>query len=161
MSNPTFKRYKIALEEVRKANAEGLLLVDDVIEAARAEDHPLHGYFDWDDAAAAHKFRREQARRLIRLVVEEAQDVTFQAYVSLRSDRYDEGGYRPLAEVVTTADLRAEYVGQCLQEIDGLRAKYGRFQELSAIWEAADEVKRSRPRRQLTNDAPIVQAAAD
>lgn len=39
-----------------------------VVESARPKDAPLHGYFEWDDKAAAEEFRLEQARSMIRRV---------------------------------------------------------------------------------------------
>lgn len=39
-----------------------------VVEAARPENHPLHGSFEWDDSVAAQKWREDQAGWLIRHV---------------------------------------------------------------------------------------------
>jgi hypothetical protein len=39
-----------------------------VVEAAKAEKHPLHRFFTWDDKKAAHAHRIDQARTLIRSV---------------------------------------------------------------------------------------------
>ena len=55
------------LERIRKANKE--LRAADVVEAARPEDAPLHPAFTWDDSAAAEKWRRMEARQLIRAIV--------------------------------------------------------------------------------------------
>lgn len=51
----------IALEE------KGVLRPDAVVEDARDPASPLHSHFQWDDSKAAHAFRLEQARRLIRI----------------------------------------------------------------------------------------------
>ena len=40
-----------------------------VLDAARAEDSPLHGLFVWDDTEAAEKYRIIQARGFLRAVV--------------------------------------------------------------------------------------------
>ena len=39
-----------------------------VVDAARPENHPLHGSFEWDDSVAAEKWREEQASWMIRHV---------------------------------------------------------------------------------------------
>ena len=52
------------LEIIRKAN-RGRLTKDAVVRAASRPSHPLHRYFNWDNAGAAHKYRLEQARDLI------------------------------------------------------------------------------------------------
>jgi len=46
----------------------GELLPGAVLTAASAASHPLHGYFQWDDAEAGHQFRLAQASYLIRRV---------------------------------------------------------------------------------------------
>lgn len=57
-------------EELRQlADANGGLLTPEiVVDAARQEDSPLHTAFEWDNKEAAHQYRIEQARRLIRSV---------------------------------------------------------------------------------------------
>jgi hypothetical protein len=55
-----------ALEALQ--NRYGQLAPEAVVEAARDPASPLHGYFLWDDEAAGHEFRMEQARQLIRSV---------------------------------------------------------------------------------------------
>ena len=39
-----------------------------VVDEARPVDSPLHPYFEWDDNVAAHHWRLEQARHLIKSV---------------------------------------------------------------------------------------------
>lgn len=55
------------LEQIR-SEAGGTLTDARVVEVASSKDHPLHAYFEWDDGAAAQRFREEQARVLIRRV---------------------------------------------------------------------------------------------
>jgi len=50
------------------AENDGRLTPDNVVDAATDETSPLHGFFEWDDDAAAHMYRVEQARHLIRSV---------------------------------------------------------------------------------------------
>jgi hypothetical protein len=55
------------LTRLAKAN-DGRLTPDNVVDAAEDEASPLHQCFEWDNDAAAHMFRVEQARHLIRSV---------------------------------------------------------------------------------------------
>lgn len=55
------------LTRLAKAN-DGRLTPDNVVDAAQDEASPLHQCFEWDNDAAAHMFRVEQARHLIRSV---------------------------------------------------------------------------------------------
>lgn len=45
--------------------ASGPLTPSRLVSEAAAEDHPLHGRFQWHDGLAAHEFRLIQARRLL------------------------------------------------------------------------------------------------
>jgi len=47
---------------------DGTLMPEAVISDAKKKTSPLHDYFTWDDGRAAHLWRIEQARRLIRSV---------------------------------------------------------------------------------------------
>jgi len=50
------------------AENDGRLTPDNVVDAAQNAASPLHSWFEWDDDAAAHMYRVEQARHLIRSV---------------------------------------------------------------------------------------------
>lgn len=52
-------------EAIHMLAHRGRLTPDAIIEAARQPANPLHEHFPWDDAVAAHHFRREIARKLI------------------------------------------------------------------------------------------------
>ncbi len=55
----------VAAELQKIAKRQGVLTAENVLSAATPEDHPLHGWFPWDDAEAAHKHRLNVARALI------------------------------------------------------------------------------------------------
>jgi len=52
----------------RLAGRSGKITAERVLEVARNPSNPLHGEFQWNDAIAAHGYRLEQARELIRTV---------------------------------------------------------------------------------------------
>ena len=58
------KDEKDFLEQMARQN-NGVLMVDDVIEAAKDENCVLHKHFEWNDTEAARQFRKDQARSLI------------------------------------------------------------------------------------------------
>ena len=103
-----------------------------VVMAAAAEDHPLHGRFEWDDAVAGHKYRLSQARELIRVVREKYVD----GNGSPESVRFfhaipDEQGmaYQPLDEVVEN-DIATKVLLQSMErEWRSLLKRYERFSE--------------------------------
>lgn len=57
----------VELERIR--SEVGALQPEVVLASAEDEASALHQHFDWDDAHAAHEYRLETARRLIRAVV--------------------------------------------------------------------------------------------
>lgn len=46
---------------------DGKVIASTVLAEAESSDSPLHGYFEWDDAKASHKYRLVQARTMIRV----------------------------------------------------------------------------------------------
>jgi len=44
---------------------------DEIVAAARKHDSPMRGCFTWDDAEAAHKWRKKEARNMIAMLVHE------------------------------------------------------------------------------------------
>jgi hypothetical protein len=97
--------------ESMAARNDGLLLIDDVLKAAKNKNCVLHRHFEWDDTEAASQYRREQARSLIqkcRVQIAIAPDVSVRAFVSLPSDQVSGGGYRLTAAVLSDDDLRAQ-----------------------------------------------------
>ena len=52
------------LLEIR--NDSGFLSAQNILDAAREKEHPLHGVFCWDDTTAAELHRRWQAGQLVR-----------------------------------------------------------------------------------------------
>ena len=100
------------LEKMARQN-NGVLMVDDVLEVARDETNVLHKHFEWDDSEAAKQFRREQARSLIqrcKITVGDNTPVHVRAFVSLPSDRETGGGYRMVADVMTSVSMKEEFV---------------------------------------------------
>lgn len=84
----------------------GRLTADDVVEAARDPKSPLHHYFTWDDAQAAHARRIDEARSLIRsvrvVVTYESSKIAVPRYVRDTARDDDVQGY------VTAEQIRRE-----------------------------------------------------
>lgn len=121
-------------------DAGGELRVADVVEAARAASSPLHGSFNWDDSEAAHAYRLQQARQLIRISVayigDSEDSVSLRVFVSLTPDRYNEngGGYRIMTSVLSDKKQRAQLLQDALDEMHRFQAKYGALKELASVF---------------------------
>ena len=111
------------------------------VEEARSENHPAHGWFEWDDGAAAERYRVWQARQFVHVRVvtrivdggtaEVEVEVSRPEYVAQQSHGVD--GYIP----VSSPDGEAELRWQALDSGFGLRSWLKRYE--SAMLE--DEVK--------------------
>lgn len=65
--NDKIKFLRGEIERIRVMHG-GILQAEDVLEEAKNPASPLHPMFEWDNAAAAHQYRLDQARALIREV---------------------------------------------------------------------------------------------
>jgi hypothetical protein len=107
-----------------------------VVEAAQAEDHPLHSRFEWDDAVAGHKYRLQQAKQLIRVVREtyidkkgNPEDVRF-----FHAIPREEGMvYEPLPEIVGDDLATKVLLASMEREWRSLRKRYEKFSEFRAM----------------------------
>jgi hypothetical protein len=125
------------LDAIRKERG-GRLTPKAVVEAARDEASPLHLHFEWDDAAAAEAYRRDQAREIIRVVrVEDDDGEVRPAYFSVRS----KGGqsYAALEDVLSSRDLQLEVRRAAKRDLDAWESRY---RELSEICELVQPAQR-------------------
>lgn len=137
--------YLRELEQVAQAH-DMMLKPEDVIEFARDPKTALHSRFDWNNTNAAQQWRLFQARQLIRVSIRHiggAIQTPIRAFVSLKSDRYqDGGGYRSMVTVLNDAERRAEMLRDALADLIAIRRKYNQLQELSQVFAAVDQLVR-------------------
>lgn len=114
----------------------GELTPANVVDAARNEEHPLHGRFEWDDAVAGEKYRLAQAHALIRVVREKYTDGagrpadvrTFHAI-----PRENGMAYEPLDEIVRD-DIASQVLLRSMErEWRQLKARYEKFAEFRSL----------------------------
>ena len=118
-----------ALDEVRNVNADGLLVAEEVVEAARDPKNPLHRHFNWEDTSAAHQWRLAQARALIRQITvtmpDDPTETAVPKFVSLLSDRKrTNGGYRETSKVLSSKQLRDELEATAKRELQAWSERY-------------------------------------
>jgi hypothetical protein len=120
------------LERLRESN--GTLTAEIVLEAATDPESPLHAGFEWDDSAAAHQHRLQQARRLIVSVriLNSPTTVLAPAFVSVRTPGRGRE-YIPLSQAMTDIDLRTRVLDEARQAIESLERRYRGFEEASDI----------------------------
>lgn len=128
------------LERIREENPEGILDPEEVVFASEDEGAVLHKLFTWDDVKAAHGYRVEQAKYIIRnlVTVEDTEDepVMTRAIVSTGNRMY-----QPITTVLSDADLRSRLLDAAKREMLTFKMKYRHLHELAAVFEAMDTVQ--------------------
>ena len=104
-----------------------------VVETATPPNHPLHDLFEWDDSHAAHHYRLEQARHMLRsitIIDERISTKPIRAYVAFQQP--DElADYKPMVEALTDANYRAQLVAEARGHLASWLETYGHLEELA------------------------------
>lgn len=114
----------------------GQLTPQIVLDVARDPSHPLHTRFEWDDAVAAEKRRREQAHELIQSV-----KISYAAPNGERSEirafhavRKESGHvYDPADEIVQDDIATRVLLADMEREWRALRARWSGFKQFAAM----------------------------
>ena len=148
---------KSELLSIQHATTDNILHAEDVVQWA--QENPasaLHRVIEWDNAKAAHAYRLSQVRHLIQVHV--VADDNTPLLVSLSIDRPIGGGYRDLADVGRVPNLREILLADALMELERVRSKFERVQELTRVWEEADAVRARLPEPVRRRGRPRVTA---
>lgn len=131
------------LEKLRIASG-GALLPSAVVARATNRKNVLHPLFEWDDKIAGIKFRKHQARLIIRAIVihvsgDEGLPPT--GYVNVKIETEDGGieqYYMTAIDAVTGEATRAYVLAQALRAAERFREKYQHLKELAEIIDAIE-----------------------
>jgi hypothetical protein len=138
---------RVGMALIAVGEEHGDLNAEWVVRAARRKDSPLHACFNWDDKAAAHEYRKEQARSLIRSIIvdEERNGETYEVPYFPHVEAADE---RP-PEYITITDLmegpverRDRYLDLVLREAEAFMRKHAAVSELSGVFRAIQTARR-------------------
>ena len=123
----------------------GFLKPEDVIEEAKPKGSPLHDCFTWNNSEAAHQYRLQEARNLIRVVV--SYDVSgvqcntpVKVWHSLTADRQSHVGYRAIGDVMKSGELREQLLADALSEMKKFQMKYQCLSELSNVFKEMNKI---------------------
>lgn len=128
-----------ALDRLQSLEHDGRLRPDDVVADAADPGSPLHGYFEWDDAAAAERHRLHQARGLIQAVrvvwTTETLVLTSTLYVRDPDADRNEQGYIAVPRLADDRELALRMV---YREVERIEAAIDRARGPAAICGLAD-----------------------
>jgi hypothetical protein len=120
----------------------GSLTPANVVEAARADDSPLHSRFEWDDSIAAESYRRNQASDLIRKVKVTYTDSSYRpqevrAFLAVHGEESTSKAYEPTEDVLADPFTSKLVLQEFEREWKAFRARYEHFQEFRDVILAA------------------------
>ncbi len=116
-----------------------------IVDKARDEATELHKCFTWDDAEAAEKYRLNEARQIVRLLVikpreDEAETKSEPIRLFYKTDRDHDSGYKQTRLILQDKDEYRALLRQAKAELNAFRVKYKTLVELEAVFEAIDEL---------------------
>ena len=124
-----------AKELARIRKEEGTLTPEAVVDAARPEDAPLHEEFEWNDSEAAEKYRRQQARTMIRCLVRLETNTTppHRVYTHVKQEGAKRAEYMPTVTVATKTALLEDAVARLMAKLYDLQASIREIEALAAL----------------------------
>ncbi len=147
--------YKIPAEEVGKhmenlQREKGEVTCENLLDSARPEDSVIHSLYEWDDSAAAEKYRLEQSRKiignLVRVTVVESskpeEKKIVRAFVNVSEQKgVEKAIYIDTETALSQEKTRAIVLRNALSELIAFKKKYKNFHELASVFEAIDDTQ--------------------
>ena len=109
---------------------------EQIVEKATDESTELHKCFEWDDSAAAHKYRLSQAQGIVRclvLVNEKVEDKELRQTRAIVSTNMRENTYEPVKITIRNVDSYERLKAEALRELEAFRKKYAVIEEIGDI----------------------------
>lgn len=146
---PTQQDIELEAWENLLAKHGGALSPPDIVEAAKAPEHPFHCKFDWDDTSAGARFRLIQASQLLRAwrgtvmrIDTERRMVRFEAQRRVQSPMSGRGraqaSYLTVEEIMADPVKRDDMMRTVLRELLAYRNRYAKLNALAEVWFAID-----------------------
>jgi len=121
-----------------KLSERGQLSPENLLEQARSVNSPIHGLFEWDDAAAAEQYRRIQARHLIaNLTIVGDNKTETRAFVRCTQTTSE---YTPINVCLSYPDMTERLLSQAYKDMRAFQAKYKSLEALAPVLAAMEEV---------------------
>lgn len=126
-------------EELSRIYEErGALNPADIVDESRDSAAPLHPCFEWDNEAAAEKYRQSQAAMIVRSIVTvEESEIGLQ---EVRAFVHVQESYRPISVVVNSEEQMDELLKSAFDDLLAFRRKYSTLSKLLPVFSAIDKV---------------------
>jgi hypothetical protein len=140
LTNEMKEQARAELERMAKMNG-GKITPQEVVEAAKDPESPLHGCFEWDNDQAADSFRLMQARALIRsvkiVVKTETTKVKAVGFVRDPSRESSDAGYVSVTSIKNDEDMKRDVL---IAEFARAAAAIKRARALATVFGLTHEV---------------------
>lgn len=116
---------------------------EQIVEKATDESTELHKCFEWDDSAAAHKYRLSQAQGIVRclvLVNEKVEDKELPQTRAIVSTNIRENTYEPVKITIRNVDSYERLKAEALRELEAFKKKYAVIEEIGDIIDELEAV---------------------
>ena len=128
---------QIAAELNRISSIYGELKPEYVVKESKKKDSLLHNCFEWDDKAAAHKFRIEQAAKIIRNIqIELTHDnvaYKIRAFVNVRDNKDLPRTYVPTIDAILNEESYKDLMEQAKRDMHSFVTIYSQLSELNSV----------------------------
>ena len=131
--------YKADAQKVAEEIGFGKFTPMEVLEKAKDETTELHKCFEWNDSIAAEKYRLEQAKNIIRMLVYE-KETKEQAVVRYYAKTETKHVYQPTKQFLVQEDEYQGLLRRALAELESFKNKYHTLTELENIFEAMEMI---------------------
>ena len=131
--------YKADAQKVADEIGNDKITPQEIIEKARDEQSELHKCFEWNDTIAAERYRLQQARNVLSMLVfklktEEEQPVRIFSLTTEKST------YQPTKQFLVQADEYQDLLKRALAELETFKKKYSTLNELEEVFKAIEKL---------------------
>lgn len=131
--------FKADAQKVYEEIGDTSITPEELLEKARKKRSELHKCFEWDDSVAAEKFRLQQARQIIQLLVitpKYEDDIPVRVF-QISSEK---NVYQPTRMIFKDEGEYAQLLKRAKGELFAIQQRYQMLSELEAVFKAIDEL---------------------
>lgn len=126
-------------EMCEKLATERRLTAENLVEANRPENAPLHGAFEWRDEIAAEEYRKEQARHIISCIcIKRERSEPLKLYYNIERSNPE---YKSIEAILQNQDDTNALFQTAIGELAAFQKKYAALKRLRPVMDAIETVK--------------------
>lgn len=130
-----------------RLEADGGLTPRRLVEESRPVNAPLHNEFEWDDTAAAEKYRETQAGHIIRCIVikseeNEPEPSLVRAYFPVAKEAPNT--YTHISKIITDTERMNDLLEQARSEMQSFVRKYHSLEQLKPVFAEMEKFTKRR-----------------